>query len=159
MDQSEQEYLRKIEALLDNEKARFVIDKAVIETKAMLDADPERLTAAVQVSLSVFGDSLPSEIKSCRVFALRAGLESGIECHPNSHQRVLSLEGTGEIRVFDDPEPYTVSLRSDRGGPLKLRWGSLQENIWHQPVAGMEDWVVLTFHTASEDELIDEYKD
>ncbi len=74
MDQREQEYLRKIEALLDNEKARFVIKKAVTETKAMLDADFERLTAAVQVSLSVFGDSLPSEIKSCRVFALRAGL-------------------------------------------------------------------------------------
>ena len=159
MDQREQEYLRKIEVLLESKSAQFVIDKAVSETKAMLGADPERLTAAVQVSLSVFGDSLPPEIKSCRVFALRAGLESGIECHPNSHQRVLSLEGTGEIRVFDDPEPYTVSLRSDMGGPLELRWGSLQENIRHQPVAGKEDWVVLTFHTASEAELIDEYKD
>ena len=159
MDPREQKYLRKIEALIDNEKARFVIDKAVLETKAMLDADPKRLTAAVQVSLSVFGDSFPSDIRSCRVFALRAGLESRTECHPNSHQRVLSLEGTGEISVFDDPEPYTVSLRSDMGIPLELRWGSLQENIWHQPVAGPKDWVVLTFHTASEAELIDEYKD
>jgi hypothetical protein len=159
MDPCEQEYLRKIEALLDSEKARVVIDKAVLDTKAMLDAEPERLTAAVQVSLSVFGGSLPSEIKSCRVFALRAGIESRIECHPNSHQRVLSLEGTGKISVFDTPEHYTVSLRSDTGGPLERRWGSLQENIWHQPVAGVEDWVVLTFHTASEAELIDEYKD
>ena len=159
MDPREQEYLRKIEVLLESKSAQFVIDKAVLETKAMLDADSERLTAAVQVSLSVFGDSLPPEIKSCRVFALRAGLGSRTECHPNSHQRVLSLEGTGEIRVFDDSAPYSVSLRSDMGGPLELRWGSLQENIWHQPVAGMENWVVLTFHTASEAELIDEYKD
>ena len=159
MEQREQDYLRTIEVLLENEKARFAIDKAALETKAMLDADPERLTAAVQVSLSVFGDNLPSEIKSCRVFAMRAGLESRIECHPNSHQRVLSLEGTGEIRVLDDPEPFTVSLRSEMGGPLELRWGLLKENIWHQPVAGPEVWVVLTFHTASEDELIDEYKD
>ena len=159
MDPRVQEYLRTCEVLLESKSAQFVIDKAVLETKAMLDADSERLTAAVQVSLSVFGDSLPPEIKSCRVFALRAGLGSGIECHPNSHQRVLSLEGTGEIRVFDDSAPYSVSLRSDMGGPLELRWGSLQENIWHQPVAGVEDWVVLTFHTASEAELIDEYKD
>ena len=125
----------------------------------MLDNDPERLTAAVQVSLSVFGDNLPSEIKSCRVFALRAGLASRTECHPNSHQRMLSLAGTGEIKVFDGLEPHTVSLRSDRGGPLELRWGSLQENIWHQPIAGPKDWVVLTFHTAIEAELIDEYRD
>ena len=159
MDQREQEYLRKIEALLNSEKAWLAIDKAVLETQAMLDADPERFTAAVQVSLSVFGESLPSEIKSCRVFTLRAEFESRTECHPNSHQRVLSLEGIGEIRVFDDPEPFTVSLRSNKSGPLELRWGSLKENIWHQPVAGPKDWVVLTFHTASEAELIDEYKD
>lgn len=158
MDQREQKFLRKIEALLYSEKARFAIVKAVLDTKTMLDADPERLTAAVQVSLSVFGDTLPPEIKSCRVFALRAGLESRTECHPNSHQRVLSLQGTGDIRVFDDPEPFAVSLQSEMDGPLELRWGSLQENIWHQPVAGMADWVVLTFHTASEAELIDEYK-
>ena len=75
------------------------------------------------------------------------------------HFHLESLEGAGEIRVFDDPEPCKVSLRSDMGGPLELRWASLGENIWHQPVAGMEDWIVLTFHTASEAELIDEYKE
>jgi len=159
MDHREKGFLKKIEALIDGEKARVAVHKAVQETKSMLDADPERLTAAVQVMLSVFGDGLPSEIKSCRVFALRAGLKSRTECHPNSHQRVLSLAGTGEIRVFDDPKPVTVFLKGDRDGPIEQRWGSLKENIWHQPVAGPEDWVVLTFHTASEAELIDEFKD
>ena len=32
MDPREQEYLRKIEILIDSEKARFAIDKAVLET-------------------------------------------------------------------------------------------------------------------------------
>ncbi len=72
---------------------------------------------------------------------------------------MLSLEGTGKIRVFGKPTPRDVPLRSDMHGPLELRWASLSENIWHQPVSGNEDWVVLTFHTASEMELIDEYKD
>ena len=63
------------------------------------------------------------------------------------------------LRVFDKPTPRDVSLGSNMHGPLELWWASLSENIWHLPVSGNEDWVVLTFHTASVVELIDEYKD
>ena len=158
MDQHEQELLRKIESLLGNQRTQFAIDTAISGSKAQLDADQQRPAGAVQASLTEFGDSLPSVLKSCRVFTLRANTESRIERHPNSHQRVLSLEGTGIIKVFDEAAPWTFSLRSDFDGPLESRWASLRENIWHQPVSGNEDWVVLTIHTAAEMELIDEYK-
>jgi hypothetical protein len=159
MDQHEKELLRKLESLLGNERTRIAIDTAISAAKMQLAADRQRIAGSVPVSLSKFGDSLPSDIKSCRVFALRAGSEFKIERHPNSHQRVLSLEGTGKIRVFAEPGPWTFSLRSDSAGPLELRWASVRENMWHQPVAGNENWVVLAFHTASEGKLIDEQKD
>ncbi len=159
MDQREQAFLRKLEGVLENQPARIAIDAAISEAKRQLDADRQRRAGSVQVPLSDCGQSLPSSIKSCRVFVLRAGSEFQTERHPNSHQRVLSLEGTGKIRVFDKLRPRDVSLGSDMHGPLELRWASLSENIWHQPVSGNEDWVVLTFHTASEMELIDEYKE
>jgi hypothetical protein len=159
MDQREQAFLRKLEDVLESQPTRIAIDAAISEAKGQLDADLQRQAGSAQVPLSECGQSLPSDIKSCRVFVLRAGSEFQTERHPNSHQRVLSLEGTGKIRVFEKPTPRDVSLRSDKHGSLELRWASLSENIWHQPVSGNEDWVVLTFHTASEMDLIDEYKD
>ncbi len=159
MDQREQAFLRKLEGVLERQPARIAIDAAISEAKRQLDADRQRQAGTVQVPLSEYGQSLPPNIKSCRVFVLGAGREFHTERHPNSHQRVLSLEGTGKIRVFEKPTPRDVSLRSDMHGPLERRWASLSENIWHQPVSGNEDWVVLTFHTASEMELIDEYKE
>ena len=159
MDQREKAFLRKLEGVLESMPVQIAIDAAISEAKGQLGADRQSQAASVQVPLSECGPSLPSDIKSCRVVVLRAGREFQTERHPNSHQRVLSLEGTGKIRVFEKPTPRDVSLRSDMYGPLELRWASLSENIWHQPVSDNEDWVVLTFHTASEMELIDEYRD
>jgi hypothetical protein len=158
MDPHEATLLRKLEEILESQPARMVIDDAIAQAKNQLDADPQWPAGSVQVPLSIWGPDLPSDIKSCRVFVLRAGGEFKIERHPNSCQRVLSLAGTGKIRVFEKPTPGEVSLCSDKHGPLEMRWASLSENIWHQSVSDNEDWVVLTFHTASERELIDEYK-
>jgi hypothetical protein len=159
MDHREQALLRQLESVLEGQPARPAIDAAIAESKRQLDADRQRPAGSVQVPLSVYGPNFPSVIKSCRVFVLRAGSEFKIERHPNSHQRVLSLAGSGKIRVFEKSTPRDVSLRSDMTGSLEVRWASLSENIWHQPVSGNKDWVVLTFHTASEKELIDEYKE
>jgi hypothetical protein len=142
MDQREQAFLRKLEGVLENQPARIAIDAAISEAKRLLDADRQRQAGSVQVALSECGQNLPSDIKSCRVFVLRAGCEFQTERHPNVHQRVLSLEGTVKIRVFDKPTPRDVSMGSDLHGPLELRWASLSENIWHQLISGNEDWVV-----------------
>ena len=159
MDPHEATLLKKLEGVLEGQSVRMVIDDAIAEAKGQLDTDPQRQTGTVQVSLSVWGPDLPADIKSCRVFVFRAGNEFNIERHPNSCQRVLSLAGTGKIRVFENPTPGEVFLGSDKRGPLEIRWATLPANIWHQPVSDNEDWVVLTFHTASEKELIDEYRD
>ncbi len=36
------------------------------------------------------------------------------------------------------------------------RWISIPTNVWHQGVAPGENWVVVSFHTAARDELIEE---
>ena len=159
MDLHEKAILRKLEGILENQPVRIAVDAAIAEAKRQLDLDRQRPAGSVQLPLSESDASFPAGINSCRVVVFRAGREFQIERHPNSHQRVLSLEGSGKIRVFEKSAPRSVSLRSDMHGPLELRWASLSENIWHQPISGSKDWVVLTFHTASEIELIDEYKD
>jgi hypothetical protein len=50
-------------------------------------------------------------------------------------------------------------VTSEPDGGIDTRWASLPANIWHQPVAGEEDWAVIAFHTASEKDLIDEYQE
>jgi hypothetical protein len=46
---------------------------------------------------------------------------------------------------------------SDPGAPLERRWISIPKNIWHRPVIPNDgDWVVVSFHTASAAELIEE---
>jgi len=51
------------------------------------------------VPLAVFDRRLPDAIRSCWVFVIRAGAETGAERHPNSHQRSLSLTGRGEFQL------------------------------------------------------------
>lgn len=157
MDENEQELLALLEDLSVTDSAQSAIERAVAEAKEELKDKEEKLGSSVQLPLSVFGDRLPPIIKSCRVFVLRGGTEFKIERHPNSHQRVLSFGGSGEIRVFDNEGTWTASLGSVRQAPLDERWASVPENMWHQPVAGPDDWAVLAFHTASEEDLIDEY--
>jgi len=156
MDENEHELVALLEDLSVTDSAQSAIERAVAQAKQELKDKEEKLGGSVQLPLSVFGDKLPPFIKSCRVFVLRGGTEFKIERHPNSHQRVLSLEGSGEIRVFHDDGTWTASFGSVRQAPLDKRWASLHENVWHQPVAGPDDWAVLAFHTASEEDLIDE---
>ena len=51
------------------------------------------------VPMAVFDGPLPEAIKSCWVFVLRTGAETGAERHPNSHQRSMSLTGCGEFQL------------------------------------------------------------
>jgi hypothetical protein len=39
------------------------------------------------------------------------------------------------------------------------RWVSIPAGTWHQAVVPDEDWVVVSFHTVPEDELIEERPD
>jgi hypothetical protein len=47
-------------------------------------------------------------------------------------------------------------LISDPEAPLDRRWLSIPVNTWHRPVMGAGDWTVVSFHTAPDDQLIEE---
>jgi hypothetical protein len=100
--------------------------------------------------------SLPEEIASSWVFVLRANCSSGAERHPNSIQRMMSFGGSGDMRIWDGRRWVSHVMPSAAEAPLSQRWISIPRNVWHRPVMGSEDWVVLSFHTASDADLIEE---
>jgi hypothetical protein len=108
------------------------------------------------IPLEVFDRPLPNGIKSCWVFVLRAGGETGAERHPNSHQRSLSLTGRGEFQLRENGTWKSYPLVSDSGAPAERRWVSIPENTWHRLFVGDESWAVLSFHTVAAEELIEE---
>ena len=159
MNKREKSLLAKLGELARATAANSIIQEALVKAETELRQNPSKLGTTVQIPLSIFGKGIPAAIKSCRVFALRANTPFKTERHPNSHQRVLSIKGTGEVRVLEEENPWTARLRSDSDAPIEERWATLQENVWHQPVAGPEGWGVLTFHTAPDGESLDEYRD
>lgn len=120
------------------------------------------------VALEVFGDELPSAIESGWIFVLRAGVDTGAERHPNSHQRMMTFVGTGDMKLDATGRPNDVEdeseiawhshvLIADVGAPLERRWISIAKNIWHRPVIPKgSEWTVVSFHTVPADALIEE---
>src|SRR5262249_24535099 len=102
------------------------------------------------------------------VFILRAGADTGAERHPNSHQRMLTIAGSGDLMTDVVSAPNDVEseseiewqsnvLASDQDAPLESRWISIPQNVWHRPVISKDaDWVVVSFHTVPAEELIEE---
>ena len=124
------------------------------------------------IPLEIFGEGLPREIRSGWIFVLRAGADTGAERHPNSHQRMMTLRGSGdmkteskkgELRIKKDEKGIdwqSSVLVSEAGAPLERRWISIPPSVWHRPVVGRDgDWVVISFHTVSAEELIEEKMD
>ena len=141
-----------------------------------LSEKPEALMTWEPIPLDIFGQGLPQEIRSGWIFVLRAGADTGAERHPNSHQRMMTVNGSGDMEVRAEVRalhgesltglaassstwPSNI-LVSDPNAPLERRWISIPPNVWHRPVVGKDaDWVVLSFHTVPAEELIEEKLD
>ncbi|MGH9361854.1 MAG: hypothetical protein ACRD2T_08040 [Thermoanaerobaculia bacterium] len=108
------------------------------------------------VPLALFDLPFPEAIRSCWVFVIRAGAETGAERHPNSHQRSLSLTGHGDFQMREEGRWRPYPLVSDPGAPLERRWVSIPQNTWHRLFVGDESWGMLSFHTVASEELIEE---
>jgi len=65
---------------------------------------------------------------------LRAGADTGAERHPNSHQRMMSFEGSGDLQTGEPERWQSNVLISDPAAPLEQRWISIPRNVWHRPV-------------------------
>jgi hypothetical protein len=160
MTPEEQTRLESIDTILRSETVREKIRPIVKRVRAELARKKEVLMTWEPVALTVFGRALPPEIRSAWVFVLRAGADTGAERHPNSHQRMMTFEGTGDMQTGEPGRWQSNVLVSDPKAPLEQRWISIPQNAWHRPVVGKDaDWTVVSFHTVAAEELIEEKPD
>jgi hypothetical protein len=162
MNPSERALLERLDAILRQSVIRAQIQPVVDRVQANLAQEHGTAMAWEPVPLTIFDNALPPELRSCWVFILRAGANTGAERHPNSHQRMMSFKRTGDLQIRAELEsPWQSNvLVSDRDAPLERRWISIPQNIWHQPVVPKGgDWVVVSFHTVPAEELIEERPD
>lgn len=131
------------------------LDAAIGRVRAELARDASLALAWETVPLEAF-DALPAPVRSAWIFVLRKGISSGAERHPNSVQRVMSYRGSGDLQLWNGTHWISQPLMSG-DAPLERRWLSIPENVWHRPVIpGGADWVVVSFHTATDGSLIEE---
>jgi hypothetical protein len=154
--------LESLDAILRRNAIRSQIQPIVDRVRANLAQKQEAVMAWEPIPLTMFSDALLPGIRSSWVFILRAGANTGAERHPNSHQRMMSFQGTGDLQVRTGLESSWQSnvLVSDSEALLERRWISIPQNVWHQPVVPKgADWVVVSFHTVPAGELIEERPD
>jgi hypothetical protein len=169
MTAAERAILVGLDQILRSEKVRTLIRPVVERVHAKLSRETDALMAWEPIPLTTYGGVLPGAIKSSWVFVLRSGANTGAERHPNSHQRMMSFEGSGDMQVQAGSSKtrsqstevgdqwQSNMLISDSDAPLEKRWISIPQNVWHQPVISKEaDWVVVSFHTVPAAELIEE---
>jgi hypothetical protein len=159
MDHNEQKILQRLDELLMDETIRSRIDPIVEKVKENLAESPQSQMSWQPLPLEFYGMNLPANIASSWVFLIRANCNTGAERHPNSHQRMISYENSGDIQIMIDGDWKSHNLVSEFDRLLEERWASIPEQTWHQVVTGNKDWVVVSFHTVPESELIEERMD
>ena len=168
MTKEERSVLETLDEIVCSDKVRTQLLPIIERIRAELARKSDALMTWEPVPLDTFGHRLPASIKSGWVFVLRAGTDTGFERHPNSHQRMVTLAGTGDMKTAAKGMPNDVKdeseivgqsnvLVSNAGAALERRWISIPKNVWHRPVIPKgADWLVLSFHTVRPDELIEE---
>jgi hypothetical protein len=154
MNSSDDPVVRQLNDLVRAEPASTVIRTTLARVVEELAASSQVMAWDV-VPLESFGGELPVAIRSCWIFVIRPGAKTTAERHPNSHQRSLSLTGTGtfEVRERNAWEPH--ALVSDAAGGDQ-RWVTIPPSTWHRLSAGSEPWGMVSFHTVAAPELIEE---
>ena len=156
MDNKEVGLLERLEQSIRTSALQRRFDEAIVRLDQALAERPDDIMAWETVSLDSFAPALPAEIRSAWIFTLRAGVSTGAERHPNSHQRSMSYRGAGEVQTRSDGEWRHFPLSSDPSTTLEERWASIPVGVWHQWSVGDENQTVLSFHTVAEDDLIEE---
>jgi hypothetical protein len=160
MTQDERTRLESIDMVLRSDAVREQIRPIIERVRAELARKNEALMTWEPIPLTVFDRALPPEIRSAWVFVLRAGADTGAERHPNSHQRMMTFEGSGDMQTEERGQWKSNVLIGEHEAPLERRWISIPQNVWHRPVVGADaDWTVVSFHTVLAEELIEEKPD
>ena len=160
MTKEERSPLEALDTALRSESVRQQIRSVVVRVRDQLARRKDALMSWEPFPLNVLATTLPDEIRSAWVFVLRAGADTGAERHPNSHQRMMSFEGSGDLQTGEPGRWQSNFLVSDPAAPLERRWISIPTNVWHRPIIdAAADWAVVSFHTVPAEELIEERPD
>ena len=152
---TEQEILIRLDQAIRAPRATASLDNFGSEVESFLGSATNPRLAWKPIPLDIY-DDLPPGILSSWVFALRANSSSGAERHPNCIQRVMSYRGSADMRTWENGAWRSNQLVADPTGPLERRWLSIPVNVWHRPVMDQANWVVVSFHTATAEGLIEE---
>jgi hypothetical protein len=156
MSSDESTILEMLDAAVGCESITRRIDSMIPGIVRRLRENPEDLLAWEVVPLDWYTLPLPNGIRSSWVFLLRAHADTGAERHPNSYQRMMSYRGSGDFQTRTDADWVSCPLGSERDAPLLTKWISIPPNVWHRGIVAAEDWVVVSFHTAEAQDLIEE---
>ncbi len=156
LDQEESTILEALDTAARAESVIYRIDAIVSRVEQKLRVRPDDLLAWEPIPLDFYTSPLPETIRSSWVFILRANTTTGAERHPNSHQRMMSYRGSGDFQTRTEGDWCSRILKSDQTLPIEERWISIPPNVWHQGIVPGENWVVVSFHSAAEHELIEE---
>jgi hypothetical protein len=152
---TETEILQQLDYAIRRPRAAAFLASLANDLEAALVDDATLRLAWRSVPLCAY-DSLPDGIASSWVFALRADCTSGAERHPNSIQRVMSYRGSADMQLWNGKAWNSHRMASGADRSFDTRWLSIPTNVWHRPVMGDLNWVVVSFHTAPDDALIEE---
>lgn len=157
IDKNEQAILTALNKFLEIPSLRKRIETTARRLERKLEADPAATMTWAVLPLGRLSHSLPRTIYSAWVFVLRARTVTGAERHPNSRQRTHSWRGRANFQTSVDGRRWRANrMQSDPGARFDERWLSIPRGMWHRPVIGEEHWVVVSFHTAPAEELIEE---
>jgi hypothetical protein len=146
--------LRALDEVVRADSAVTVVRDTLARVLQELDASDSVMAWEV-VPLEAFKGTLPETIRSCWIFVIRAGADTGAERHPNSHQRSFSLTGKGRFELFDGTAWQPHPLVSSDGGS-EQRWVSIPPSTWHRLFVGSGAWGMVSFHTVAPEDLIEE---
>src|SRR5947199_4886406 len=99
MTAEERSRLELLDAALRSGSVRDHIRSVVVRVSEALAQKKDALMSWELIPLDIFVTTLPAEIRSAWVFVLRAGADTGAERHPNSHQRMMSFQGSGDMQT------------------------------------------------------------
>src|ERR1700720_4698100 len=108
----ERSLLEKLDKIVRSGRIRAHIRPIVERVRADLVGKPDALMAWEPIAFETFG-ALPPAIRSGWVFILRTGADTGAERHPNSHQRMMSFEATGDLKTDAKPAERDVQTESE----------------------------------------------
>jgi hypothetical protein len=152
---AEQAIIESLDAAVHAPRSAAILAAVADEVSAELTGISHARLAWRPIPLETY-DRLPDGIASSWVFVLRADCTSGAERHPNSIQRFMSYRGSADMQTWNGKKWVSHVLSSGPQAPIPERWLSIPINVWHRPVMGGGDWVVVSFHTAADDQLIEE---